>query len=40
MKYKEAKFGKGLKKYYRWLRLYIKRVRVAEQEIGGELQAC
>ncbi len=40
MKYKEEKSGKAFKKYYHGLRLYIKRVRIIEREIGGELYAC
>jgi hypothetical protein len=30
----------SMRKYYRWLRLYMKKVRMTEREIGGELQAC
>ena len=30
----------GVKKYCRWFRRYMKRVRAIEREIGGELQAC
>ena len=29
-----------IRKYHRWLRIYLKRVRATEVEIGGELQAC
>jgi len=36
----KRKFPREVKKYYRWLRLYLKRVRDIEREIGGELQAC
>jgi hypothetical protein len=24
----------------RWFRLYMRRVRMAEEEIGGEIEAC
>ncbi len=30
----------NIRKYQRWLRIYMKRVRLTEAEIGGELQAC
>ncbi len=37
---KREKLGRRFKKYCRWLRLYTKRVRIVEREIGGELAPC
>jgi hypothetical protein len=33
-------FRYTLKKYYRWTRAYLRRVRSAEKEIGGALEPC
>lgn len=33
-------FGYQLKKYCRWLRVYMRRVKALEHELGGELHAC
>ncbi len=37
---KRNKMVWNIKKYYQWFKLYKKRVRLTEAEIGGELQAC
>ena len=29
-----------VKLYHRWLRLYMRRIRQVEREIGGALDAC
>lgn len=29
-----------LRKYYRYMKLYLRRVRSTEEAIGGELHAC
>lgn len=34
------RFGKRIKCYYRWVRLYMRKVRMTEREIGGKLAPC
>lgn len=29
-----------LRKYARWLRVYVRRVQMTEKEIGGRIDAC
>lgn len=45
MKCKRIKIGRGVKKYYRWLRrkayqIWLAQVKATEEAIGGELHAC
>jgi hypothetical protein len=37
---KKKSMWRCLRKYYRGIRLYMKRVIDTEREIGGELHAC
>jgi len=39
-KKKRKNLAFGVRKYYRWMRLYLRRVRAIEQELGGMLEAC
>ncbi len=38
--FKPKKLSRQLRKYYRWMRLYLIRVRQTEEELGSELQPC